>query len=160
MRLSLMAAMCLLMAPMAPADTHTDRKTQIAIDFPDKWNVEQADAVVASSPDHLATMLVIAMKNTGDAADALQKLDRDDVMGGQIKNIKQDEKMAERKIHGLPATIFTGSANVANVKVRFLAVVIADGGPAYVVFAVPANQEHVKAIQKSIDSIRGPKSEK
>ena len=160
-RVMLMAALVVLMlAPLALGDSHTDQATGFTIDFPNRWKVEQADAVMARAPDRLAIILVISMKNVKDAEQALQKLDIDDVMGSQIKTVRPDEKVVEKKIHGLPAKIFTGRANVSNVKVPFLAAVVQDGGPAFVVFAFPANNAHVKRIQESIESIRGAGSGK
>jgi hypothetical protein len=147
-------------ASVCLADTHTDRATGYSIKFPDKWNIAEADAVVASAPDHLASILVIAIKNTEDAAHALQRLDQDDVMGNQIKSIRPADKVISKSINGLPAKLFSGTANVANVKVPFLAAVVQEKGPAFVVFAFPANNAHLERIVTSINSIRGPGSGK
>ncbi|HEV8606063.1 MAG TPA: hypothetical protein VGQ99_11880 [Tepidisphaeraceae bacterium] len=149
-----------LLAPFSIADTHTDAATGFSIEFPDRWEVEEADAVMASAPDHLGTILVIAIKNAKDAGEALQRLDRDDVMGNQIKTVRPDEKVISKNIGGMPAKIFTGTANVANVKMPFVAAVVQDGGPSFVVFAFPANNAHLKRMVTSIESIRGPKSGK
>jgi hypothetical protein len=158
--LVIVAFASLLLAPITFADTYTDRSTGYSIKFPDKWNIEEADAVVASAPDHLASILVIAIKNTEGGADALQRLDRDDVMGNQIKSIRPAEKVISKQINGLPAKLFTGTANVANVKVSFVAAVVQEKGPALVVFAFPANNAHLERIITSIHSIRGPGSGK
>jgi len=142
------------------ADSHTDPNTGYSIKFPENWNVEEADAVVASAPDHLASILVISFKETKDAADALQRLDRDDVMGNQIKSIRPAEKVISKTINGLPAKLFSGTANIANVKISFVAAVVQQKGPAFVVFAFPANNAHLERIAASINSIRGPGSGK
>jgi len=154
------AVAVLLLARISFADTHTDAATGFTIEFPDKWDVDKADAVIASAPDHLASMLVIAIKDTKDAAEALQRLDIDDVMGNQIKSIRPDEKVHSKNIHGLPAKLFTGTANIANVKMPFVAAVVQDKGPAFVVFAFPANNAHLKQMISSIESIHGAKSGK
>src|SRR6266446_1460206 len=103
----------IMLVPICLADSHTDDATDFTIKFPDNWAVDEADAVIANAPDHLASMLVIAMKDTKDAAEALQRLDRDDVMGNQIKSIRPDEKVLSKKINGLPAKLFTGTASIA-----------------------------------------------
>lgn len=149
-----------LLAQFSLADSHTDAATGFTIEFPEKWDVDQADAVIASAPDHLASMLVITIKDTKDAAEALQRLDIDDVMGNQIKSIRPDEKVLSKNIHGLPAKLFTGTASIGNVKMPFVAAVVQDKGPAFVVFAFPANNAHVKRIIASIESIHGAKSGK
>ena len=150
-----------LLAPISFADTHTDSATGYSIKFPDKWEVEQADAVVATAPDRLASILVIAIRNTEGGADALQRLDIDDVMGNQIKSIRPAEKVISKTINGLPARLFSGTANIANVKVPFVAAVVQEKkGPAFVAFAFPANNAHVERIVASINSIRGPGSGK
>jgi len=155
--LLIVALAVFLLAPISLADTHTDDTTGFSIQFPDNWKVEEADAVIASAPDHLASILVIAMKDTKDAAEALQRLDRDDVMGNQIKTVRPDEKVLSKNINGLPAKLFTGTANIANVKISFVAAVVQDKGPAFVVFAFPANNAHLKRIITSIESIRAAK---
>src|SRR6266481_3780656 len=136
----------IMLVPICLADSHTDDATGFTIKFPDNWAVDEADAVIANAPDHLASMLVIAMKDTKDAAEALQRLDRDDVMG--------------KKINGLPAKLFTGTASIANIKMPFVAAVIQDKDPAFVVFAFPANNAHLKRMITSIETIRGPASGK
>jgi hypothetical protein len=157
----LITALALLLpAQFSFADSHTDSATGFTIDFPEKWDVDQADAVVANAPDHLASMLVISFKDTKDAAEALQRLDIDDVMGNQIKSIRPDEKVLTKNIHGLPAKLFTGTASIGSIKMSFVAAVVQDKGPAFVVFAFPANNAHVKRILTSIESIQGPKSGK
>ena len=65
-----------------------------------------------------------------------------------------------KTINGLPAKLFTGTANIANTKMPFVAAVVQDKGPAFVVFAFPANNAHVKQMIASINSIRGAKSGK
>src|SRR5882672_7432137 len=155
--LLIVALAVFLLAPISFADLHTDDATGFSIQFPDNWKIEEADAVIASAPDHLASILVIAMKDTKDAAEALQRLDRDDVMGNQIKTVRPDEKVLSKNINGLPAKLFTGTANIANVKISFVAAVVQDKGPAFVVFAFPANNAHLKRIITSIESIRAAK---
>jgi hypothetical protein len=150
----------LLFASISFADTHTDDSTGFTIRFPDNWKIDEADAVVANAPDRLASMLVISFKNTENAADALQRLDRDDVMGNQIKSIRPDEKVLSKKINGLPAKLFTGTANLGNIKMPFVAAVVQDKGPAFVVFCFPANNAHLQRMVASIDSIRGAGSGK
>ena len=88
------------------------------------------------------------------------RLDRDDIMGNQIKSIRPAEKVQDRKINGLSAKIFTGTASLANIKMSFLAAVVRDNGPSFVVFCVPANNAHLEKMIASINSIRGPKSGK
>ena len=149
-----------MLAPIVFADSHTDDKTGFTIRFPDNWKIEEADAVVASAPDHLASMLVISFKDTENAADALQRLDRDDVMGNQIKTIRPSGNAVSKTINGLPAKLFSGTANVANVKVPFIAAVVQDKGPAFVVFCFPANNAHQQRMVASINSIRGKASGK
>jgi hypothetical protein len=156
----ILALAVLVLAPVAAADSHTDAATGYTIQFPDKWNVDQADAVVANAPDRLASMLVISFKNTENAADALQRLDRDDIMGNQIKSIRPDQKVLSKKINGLPATLFTGTASLGNIKMPFIAAVIQEKGPALVVFCFPANNAHVERMVASINSIRGKSSGK
>ncbi len=142
------------------ADSHTDASTGYTIKFPDKWDVDEADAVIANAPDHLASMLVIAIKGTKDPAEALQHLDRDDVMGNQIKSIRPSDKVVSKNINGLPAKLFTGTANVANVKMPFVAAVVQEKGPAFVVFCFPANNAHLERMVASINTIRGAGSGK
>src|SRR3954469_9378145 len=142
------------------ADSHTDPSTGYTIRFPDKWNVDEADAVIATAPDHLASMLVISFQDTRDPAEALQRLDRDDVMGNQIKSIRPSDKVLSKTINGLPAKLFTGTANISNVKVPFVAAVVQEKGRAFVVFAFPANNAHLERITTSIQSIRGASSGK
>jgi len=142
------------------ADSHTDDATGFTIRFPDKWTIDEADAIVANAPDRLASMIVISFKDTPDAEKALQRLDRDDIMGNQIKSIRPAEKVQDRKINGLSAKIFTGTASLANIKMSFLAAVVRDNGPSFVVFCVPANNAHLEKMIASINSIRGPKSGK
>jgi hypothetical protein len=158
--LLIVALAVLLLAPFSHADSHTDAATGITIDFPENWDVDKADAVVANAPDHLASMLVISFKDVKEPADALQRLDIDDVMGNQIKRVRPDEKVLSKTIHGLPAKLFTGTANIGNIKMPFVAAVVVDKGPAYVVFAFPANNAHVKRMIASIESIHGAKSGK
>ena len=158
--LVIIALAVFLLAPISLADTHTDSSTGYTIKFPDKWDVDEADAVIANAPDHLASILVIAMKDTKDAAEALQRLDRDDVMGNQIKSIHPNEKVVSKTINGLPAKLFTGTANIANVKMSFVAAVVQEKGPAFVVFAFPANNAHLERMVASIQSIRGPQSQR
>jgi len=160
MRASIALLLALLITSISFADSHTDDATGFSIQFPDNWKVEEADAVIASAPDHLASILVISMKDVKDAAEALQRLDRNDVMGNQIKTVRPDEKVLSKNINGLPAKLFTGTANIANVKISFVAAVVQDRGPAFVVFAFPANNAHLKRIVTSIESIRGPGSDK
>ena len=160
MRASIALLLALLITSISFADSHTDDATGFSIQFPDNWKVEEADAVIASAPDHLASILVISMKDVKDAAEALQRLDRNDVMGNQIKTVRPDEKVLSKNINGLPAKLFTGTANIANVKISFVAAVVQDRGPAFVVFAFPANNAHLKRIVTSIESIRGPGSGK
>jgi len=160
-RAMLSAALAIfLLAPISFADSHTDSATGITIDFPEKWDVDQADAVVANAPDHLASMLVISFKNVEAPADALQRLDIDDVMGNQIKSVRPDERVLSKTIHGLPVKLFTGTANIANTKMPFVAAVVLDKGPVFVVFAFPANNAHVKQMIASIESMHGAKSGK
>src|SRR2546421_6933666 len=116
----------LLITPISLSDSHTDAATGITIDFPEKWDVDQADAVIANAPDHLASMLVISFKDVKEPADALQRLDIDDVMGNQIKSIRLDEKILSKTIHSLPVKLFTGTANIANSKMSFVAAVVVD----------------------------------
>jgi hypothetical protein len=141
------------------ADVYTDQATGLRIDFPLRWELGAADAVVATAPDRLASILVLPMKDVKDAEEALQRLDLNDVMGSQIKSIRPDEKVISKKINGLPAKIFTGTANIGNVKLPFMAAVVQKAdAPAFVVFAFPTNNAHVERIKKSIASIRGPDS--
>src|SRR5437764_7043738 len=156
----IVALAVLLLAPISLSDSHTDAATGFTIEFPEKWDVDKADAVVANAPDHLASMLVISFKDVKEPADALQRLDIDDVMGNQIKRIRPDDKVLSKNINGLPAKLFTGTANIANSKMSFVAAVVQDKGPAFVVFAFPANNAHVKQMVASINSIRGAKSGK
>ncbi len=156
----IVALAVLLLAPFSLADSHTDAATGYSIEFPEKWDVDQADAVVANAPDHLASMLVISFKDVKQPADALQRLDIDDVMGNQIKSIRPDQKVLSKNINGLPAKLFTGTASIANTKMPFVAAVVQDKGPAFVVFAFPANNAHLKRIITSIESIHGAKSGK
>jgi hypothetical protein len=156
----ILALAVLVLAPVSAADSHTDASTGYTIQFPDNWKVDEADAVVANAPDRLASMLVISFKNTENAADALQRLDRDDIMGNQIKSIRPDEKVLSKKINGLPAQLFTGTASLGNIKMPFVAAVVQDKGPALVVFCFPANNAHVKRMVASIETIRGPGSGK
>ena len=149
----------LILAPLAFADSHTDDKTGFTIDFPNKWELDQADAVVANAPDKLASMIVISFKDV-KGADALQRLDIDDVMGNQIKTVRPDPKVIDKKINGLPAKLFSGTANISNIKMSFVAAVVQDKGPAFVVFCFPANNAHVKRMLASIETIRGPSSGK
>jgi hypothetical protein len=158
--LIIIAATVLLLAAISFADTHTDSATGYSIKFPDNWEVEQADAVVASAPDHLGSILVIAIKDVKEPADALQRLDIDDVMGNQIKTVRPAEKVISKNINGLPAKLFTGTANIANVKMSFVAAVVQGKGPSFVVFAFPANNAHLERMITSIHSIRGPGSGK
>jgi hypothetical protein len=150
----------LLLAHPTSADTFTDEATGLKIEFADRWELDTAGgALVATAPDKLASIVVITMRNVKEAEEALQKLDHDDVMGSQIKTVRPDDKVIEKKINGLPAKIFTGRANISNVKMPFVAAVVQrDGGKAFVVFAFPTNNAHVKRIEKSIESIREPKS--
>jgi hypothetical protein len=152
----IIALAVLMLAPICFADSHTDDATGFTIQFPDNWKVDEADAFIANAPDHLASILVIAKKDTKDAAEALQRLDRDDVMGNQIKTIRPDEKVLSKKINGLPAKLFTGTANISNIKMPFVAAVVQDKGPAFIVFCFPANNAHLKRMITSIESIRGP----
>src|SRR4029079_489950 len=85
----IIALAVLILTPLALADSHTDDKTGFTIDFPSKWELDQADAVVANAPDHLASMIVISFKDVRDA-DALQRLDTNDIMGTQIKTLTPD----------------------------------------------------------------------
>src|SRR6266576_2117802 len=94
----IVALAVLLLAPISLSDSHT---------------------VAANAPDHLASMLVISFKDVKEPADALQRLDIDDVMGNQIKRIRPDEKVLSKTINGLPAKLFTGTANIANTKMPF-----------------------------------------
>jgi len=158
--LIIIAVAIFLMAPISRADTHTDASTGYSIKFPDKWDLDEADAVIANAPDHLASILVIAMKDPKDAAEALARLDRDDVMGNQIKSIRPSDKVVSKNINGLPAKLFTGTVNIANVKMPFVAAVVQEKGPAFVVFAFPANNAHLDQIVASIQSIHGPGSGK
>ena len=155
----IIALAVLILTPLALADSHTDDKTGFTIDFPSKWELDQADAVVANAPDHLASMIVISFKDVRDA-DALQRLDIDDVMGNQIKTIRPDAKVVSKKINGLPAKLFTGTANISNIKMPFVAAVVHDKGPAFVVFCFPANNAHQQKMLASINSIRGKSSGK
>src|SRR3954462_7955287 len=86
----------LLSCSLSLADSHTDASTGYTIKFPDKWDVDEADAVIANAPDHLASMVVISFKDAKDAAEALQRLDRDDVMGNQIKSIRPADKIVSK----------------------------------------------------------------
>ena len=151
----LIALVVFTLASISFADSHTDDKTGFTIRFPDKWNIDEADAIVANAPDRLASMIVISFKDTPDAAKALDRLDRDEIMGNQIKTIRPAEKVLDRKINGLPAKIFTGTANIANIRMPFLAAVVRDNGPSFVVFCFPANNAHVERMIASINSIRG-----
>src|SRR5436189_4302733 len=111
-RLLIILALAIMpLAQFSLADSHTDPSTGYTIKFPDKWNVDEADAVIATAPDHLASILVISFKDTRDPAEALQRLDRDDVMGNQIKSIRPSDKVLSKNINGLPAKLFTGTAN-------------------------------------------------
>src|SRR5258706_3689726 len=156
----IVALAVLLLAQFSLADSHTDAATGFTIEFPEKWDVDQADAVVANAPDHLASMLVISFKDVKEPADALQRLDIDDVMGNQIKSVRPDQKVLSKNINGLPAKLFTGTASIGSIKMSFVAAVVQDKGPAFVVFAFPANNAHVKQMIASINSIRGAKSGK
>ena len=156
----LIALVVFSLGSISLADSHTDEKTGFTIRFPDNWKIEEADAVIASAPDHLGSILVISFKDTENAADAVQRLDRDDVMGNQIKSIRPSGPVVSKTINGLPAKLLSGTANVANVKVPFIAAVIQDKGPAFVVFCFPANNAHQQKMLASINSIRGKSSGK
>ena len=110
---------------------------------------------MAIAPDRLATMIVIGVKTAKGPEDALYYLDIGEVMGNQIKSIKHDGKVIRKQINGLSARIFSGTANVANVKTPFVAAVIRkDRGPWLVVFASPSNNAHMQRMAASIDTVR------
>jgi hypothetical protein len=156
----LCVALTLLLSQITFADPYTEPTTGITIDFPMGWEMDDVDGKVATAPDRLGVMFVIAMKNPKDPDQALQLLDINDTMGNQIKSINVKGKPLSKKINGLSATIYTGKATISNVEMPFMAAVVNDKAPMLVVFAYPIDNAHVKKIQTSIDSMRGPGSGK
>lgn len=159
--LALLAGL-LLLPCLASAEEYTEQKTHVTIQVPEKWKTtETRKDFHMNAPDDAAVIYIVGMGHYKDAADALQKLDRDDFMGGLIKLIKVDGEGAgeNRTVNGLKATVFTGTANVANVKVPFRACIVPCDRFCYVAFAWGEKEgfkSQAQAIDKAFASLERP----
>jgi hypothetical protein len=137
---------------------YTDQATGLQITVPEKWQTQESKKhFLIHSADGQATILVIPERHFNDATDALNKLDRDDVMGGQIKSINPRGEPESKKINKLDAKLFEGTVNISNVRSEFKACIIPREGVCYVAFAYASKEgmkENAKAIQAAFDSIR------
>src|SRR4029450_3804707 len=104
------------------AGRYTDQATGLQVTVPEKWRTQETKKhFLIYSADGQATVLIIPERHFNDATDALNKLDRDDVMGGQIKSINPRGEPESKKSNKLDAKLFEGTVNSSNVGSGFKA---------------------------------------
>lgn len=160
LRNSVTALLILLVAPQLLAEIYGDPLTGLAINTPEGWETREARRkhFIAMAPDRDVRLLIVNMRHFKDEAECIQKLDRDDVYGGQIKTIKVAGEPEEMDIKGLKAKRFSGVANISNERMPFVAVVtIPREGIAFVAFAFGSKEgmkEQAETLAKSFNTIR------
>ena len=142
------------------AERYTDQPSALQIEVPEKWKLDEGRKhTTISSPDATVTMLVVSMRHFTSAEDCLNKLDRDDVMGGRIKSVEVQGEPEAKKINTLDAKLYKGRFNFANERRQFRALVILvpKTDVAYVAFVFgekDAMKEHDATVAKAWETIR------
>ena len=160
LRTSLAAVLLLLLCSPLPAEIYGDPVTGLAVDTPEGWETREVRRkhFIATAPDKDVRLLFVNMRHFKDEAECIQKLDRDDVYGGQIKNVKPAGEPEEIDIKGLKARRFTGVANIANERMPFTAVVVIPREDiAFIAFAFGSKEgmkEQAEALTRSFNTIR------
>ena len=159
LRASLAALFIMILAAPLIADIVPEPVTGVVINTPDGWEVKEARKhIVAIAPDKDVRLLIVSMRHFKDEAECIQKLDRDDVYGGQIKRVEPAGQPEDLDIKGLKAKKFTGVANISNERMPFTAIVVLPQAElAYVAFAFGSKEgmkEQAETLQKSFNTIR------
>jgi hypothetical protein len=150
---------CLWVGSPARAKTHIESKSNIAVDLPDDWKVEESKiggnlSTTATSDDGVS--IIVMRIDRKLPAEVMKRLA--DEMDALMKDAKASDDAEKVVVHGLQADKFSGHAKRDDVTVRFTMLLLSkDSVGTVAVIAVgseTAFKRHLRDIDAAMDSVR------